>query len=72
MTVRYVAVCDGCGAETGHERFDGWGQLKVREPGRAVELMRSYDFCSAACLDDWWCRVADAVRAVPTDPGDQP
>ena len=45
----------------GLERFDDWGQVKVREPNRVIESVRSFDFCSQDCLNDWWHRVDEAV-----------
>ena len=71
MTVRYVAVCDGCGKEKGHSRFDDWGQVKVREPGRVIESVRQYDFCSQTCLEAWWHQVSCAVDlGVPASIGE--
>jgi hypothetical protein len=61
VTVHYVAVCDGCGKEKGLSKFDDWGVVKVREPNRVIESVRSFDFCSQDCLTDWWHKVAMAV-----------
>jgi hypothetical protein len=69
VTVRYLAVCDGCGQEKGLAKFDDWGVVKIREPNRVIESVRQYDFCSQACLEEWWNKVACAGLSRPT--GDQ-
>lgn len=54
MTIRYVAVCDGCGKEVGHTEMNAWGWVHIQEPNKLLGCRKEFNLCSLDCLGIWW------------------